>query len=173
MHFNPIRAEGGLNQPPLVIFDKNFIENICYSISYSMSFNKMVLENNIRRVFAKIYILGGLLKYFLHVLRKSRGGLIQPPYPNEYLYSISIQRPIHHFITYKMVTNIWKFQPCTSNGFFWGPKNQNPEISLNYLGVLLFENIFFSNEVKSSPKCSDGAAKCFKRSKIRRKLVLM
>ena len=71
-----------------------------------MSFNKMVLENNIRRVFAKIYILGGLLKYFLHVLRKSRGGLIQPPYPNEYLYSISILRPIHHFIIYKMVTNI-------------------------------------------------------------------
>ena len=72
-----------------------------------MSFNKMVLENNIRRVFAKIYILDGLLKYYLHILRKSRGGgLIQPPYPNEYLYSISIQRPIHHFITYKMVTNI-------------------------------------------------------------------
>ena len=75
-----------------------------------MSFNKMVLENCIRRVFAKIYILDGLLKYFLHVLRKSRGGLIQPPppppYPNEYLYSICIQRPIHHFIAYKMVTNI-------------------------------------------------------------------
>ena len=71
-----------------------------------MSFNKMVLENNIRRVFAKIYILGGLLKYFLHVLRKSRRGADSAPYPNEYLYSISIQRPIHHFITYKMVKNI-------------------------------------------------------------------
>ena len=74
-----------------------------------MSFNKKVLENYIRCVFAKIYILGGILKYFLHVPRKSRGGLIQPPYPNEYLYTISIQRPIYHFITYKMMTNIRKF----------------------------------------------------------------
>ena len=56
--------------------------------------------------------------------------------------------------------------------FFWGPKNQNPEISSNYLGVLLFE-IFFSNEVKSSPKCSDGAAKYFKRSENVGRLVLM
>ena len=105
----------------------------------------MVLENNIRRVFAKIYILGGLLKYFLQVLRKSRGGggLIQPPYPNEYLYSISIERPIYHFITYKMVTNIWKFQPCTSNGFFL--RSEKPK-SWNFLELprsFTIRNFFF------------------------------
>ena len=44
-----------------------------------MSFRKMVLENNIRCVFAKIYILDGILKYFLHVPRKSRGGWFSPP----------------------------------------------------------------------------------------------
>ena len=61
-----------------------------------MSFNKKVLENNERCVFAKIYILDRILK-----------------------------------------------------------------------------NIFFPNKVKVTTKCSDGAAKCFKRSEIVRRLVLM
>ena len=90
------------------------------------------------------------------------GGLIQPPpYPNEYLYSISIQRPIHHFITYKMVTNIWKFQPCSSNGFFLRPEKPKSWNFLELPRSFTIRKYFFFKLGEIVPKMLGWCCKVF------------
>ena len=132
---------GRLNQPPpLVQFDENFIENICYSISYSMNFNEKVLENNIACVFAKIYISDGIRQCFLHAPPKSRGGLIQPPTPTN-IYTRFLFRDL-----YKILLHIKRWQ--TSENFSFVPpivfflRCEKPKL-WNFLELPKFKNVFF------------------------------
>ena len=154
---------------------KNILESIGYSIPYFMSFNKMVLKNNIRCVFAKIYILDGLLKYFLHVLRKSRGGGGWfSPHTLTNIYTRFLFRDLYII---SLLIKWWQtsenFSPLSQMVFFLRSEKLKSWNFLELPRSFAIRKYFFSNEVKSSPKCSDGAAKCFKRSEIVRRLVLM